>query len=66
MGPVEETTEAEWRAEIDDNLTATFLTLQSVLPGMKARRAGSIVTLSSRAARKAVNRHLAQLVRRPA
>ncbi|HEV2673000.1 MAG TPA: SDR family NAD(P)-dependent oxidoreductase [Aliidongia sp.] len=51
-GPLEEISEAGWRASIDGNLTATFLTLKSFLPGMKARRAGSIVTLSSAAARK--------------
>ena len=40
------------RAAIDGNLTATFLTLKSVLPGMKQRRAGAIVTISSAAARR--------------
>src|SRR5262249_2993839 len=34
------------------NLGATFLTLKSILPGMKARRAGAIVTMSSAAARR--------------
>lgn len=33
-------------------LTATFLTLKSILPGMKERKAGSIVTISSAAARR--------------
>ena len=46
-GPLEETSEDGWRASLDGNLTATFLTLKSVLPGMKERRAGSIVTISS-------------------
>ena len=50
--PIEETTEEGWRASIDANLTATFLTLKSVLPGMKARRRGVIVTMSSAAARR--------------
>jgi 3-oxoacyl-[acyl-carrier protein] reductase len=31
---------------------ATFLTLKSILPGMKARRSGAIVTMSSAAARR--------------
>ena len=48
-GPLEETSEEGWRASLDGNLTATFLTVKSVLPGMKERRAGSIVTLSSAA-----------------
>lgn len=50
--PIEETTEEGWRASIDANLTSTFLTLKSVLPGMKARGCGSIITLSSAAARR--------------
>jgi len=51
-GPLEETTEAGWRDSIEGNLTATFLTLKSVLPGMKRRRAGNIITLSSAAGRR--------------
>jgi 3-oxoacyl-[acyl-carrier protein] reductase len=51
-GPLEETSEEGWRAAIDDNLTATFLTLKSFLPRMKERRSGSIVTMSSAAARR--------------
>jgi 3-oxoacyl-[acyl-carrier protein] reductase len=51
-GPMEETTEEGWRASIDGNLTATFLTIKSVLPGMKERRAGNIITVSSAAARR--------------
>jgi 3-oxoacyl-[acyl-carrier protein] reductase len=50
--PLEDTTEADWRATVDANLTATFLTIKSFLPGMKARRRGSIVTISSAAARR--------------
>jgi 3-oxoacyl-[acyl-carrier protein] reductase len=50
--PIEETTEDGWRASIDANLTATFLTIKSVLPGMKARGRGAIVTVSSAAARR--------------
>ncbi len=50
--PVEEMTEQAWRAAIDVNLSATFLTVKELLPGMKQRRRGSIVTLSSAAARR--------------
>ncbi len=46
-GPLEETSEDGWRASVDGNLTATFLTLKSVLPGMKERRTGNIITISS-------------------
>ncbi|MBO0754628.1 MAG: SDR family oxidoreductase, partial [Bradyrhizobiaceae bacterium] len=52
-GPIEATSEDDWRAAIDGNLTATFLTIKSILPGMKDRRAGSIITVSSAAARRA-------------
>lgn len=50
-GPVESVDEVQWRATVDANLTATFLTIKSFLPGMKARRSGAIVTISSTAAR---------------
>jgi 3-oxoacyl-[acyl-carrier protein] reductase len=51
-GPIEEIDEKDWRAFVDANLTATFLTIKSFLPGMKARRRGSIVTISSAAGRR--------------
>jgi 3-oxoacyl-[acyl-carrier protein] reductase len=51
-GPLEEISEERWRASIEGNLTATFLTIKSVLPGMKERRAGNIITISSAAARR--------------
>jgi 3-oxoacyl-[acyl-carrier protein] reductase len=51
-GPIEHTSAEDWRASIDGNLTATFLTIKSFLPGMKERRAGNIVTLSSAAGRR--------------
>lgn len=50
--PLESMTEDNWRAAVDANLTATFLTIKSVLPGMKERRRGAIVTMSSAAARR--------------
>jgi len=51
-GPLEDISEAGWRASVDGNLTATFLTLKSFLPGMKQRKAGNIITISSAAARR--------------
>src|SRR5947209_6607275 len=50
--PLEEIDEDGWRATVDGNLTATFLTIKSFLPGMKAAGRGSIITISSSAARK--------------
>ena len=52
-GPLEEITEEGWHASVDGNLTATFLTIKSILPGMKSRKAGNIITVSSSAARRA-------------
>jgi 3-oxoacyl-[acyl-carrier protein] reductase len=51
-GPVEQLSEADWHASITANLTATFLTIKAFLPGMKQRGRGSIVTMSSAAARR--------------
>jgi 3-oxoacyl-[acyl-carrier protein] reductase len=51
-GPMELIAEESWRATVDANLTATFLTLKSFVPGMKQRERGAIVTISSAAARK--------------
>jgi 3-oxoacyl-[acyl-carrier protein] reductase len=51
-GPLEEMTEQDFRAAVDVNLVATFLTLKSFLPGMKQRGRGNIVTMSSAAARR--------------
>lgn len=46
-GPLEQTSEEGWHASVDGNLTATFLTIKSILPGMKERGAGNIITISS-------------------
>ncbi len=51
-GPIEATSEEGWRSSIDGNLTATFLTIKSILPGMKERKSGTIITMSSAAARR--------------
>jgi 3-oxoacyl-[acyl-carrier protein] reductase len=51
-GPLEDTSEEGWRASVEGNLTATFLTIKSFLPGMKERRRGSIITVSSAAGRR--------------
>ena len=49
--PTGEISEEQWRSVVDTNLTATFLTVRSFLPGMIQRRRGSIVTMSSSAGR---------------
>jgi 3-oxoacyl-[acyl-carrier protein] reductase len=49
--PVQEITEEEWRFVVESNLTSTFLTVKSFLPGMIERRSGAIVTMASNAGR---------------
>lgn len=49
--PIQDITEEEWRSIVDSNLTATFLTVKSFLPGMIDRRRGVILTMASNAAR---------------
>ena len=51
-GPLETIPEEGWHASVNANLTATFLTIKSFLPGMKARKSGVIITMSSAAARR--------------
>ena len=51
-GPLEDIAEADWRASVDANLTATFLTIKAFLPGMRQRHSGTIITMSSAAARR--------------
>ena len=51
-GPLEGIPEEGWHASIEGNLTATFLSIKSVLPGMKERKTGNIITMSSSAGRR--------------
>ena len=51
-GAVEDISEADWRNSLDTNLTATFFTIKAFLPGMKQRGRGTIITMSSAAARR--------------
>jgi 3-oxoacyl-[acyl-carrier protein] reductase len=41
----------DWAATLNSNLTATFLTVRSFLPGMLERRRGAIITMASTAGR---------------
>lgn len=49
--PFLELTEEAWRAVVDDNLTATFLTIKTFAPSMAERGHGAIVTMASSAGR---------------
>ena len=51
--PLESIAEADFRRTVELNLVSTFLTIRSVLPGMKRRGGGVIVTISSAAGRRA-------------
>lgn len=45
--PVEEISLEQWQESLQTNLTGAFLTLRHVLPGMKARRHGAIINIST-------------------
>jgi 3-oxoacyl-[acyl-carrier protein] reductase len=49
--PLEEVSDEDWRAVVDANLTSTFVCTRAVVPGMKERRWGRIVNISSGAGR---------------
>ena len=51
-GDPQETSGAEWRKIQDANVTALHIATQAVIPGMKERRSGVILTTSSIAARR--------------
>jgi 3-oxoacyl-[acyl-carrier protein] reductase len=51
--PIEDIDEDDWRADLDRNLTATFLTVKCFLPDMKRHGSGVIITVSSAAGRRA-------------
>ena len=46
-GPLEEMTNATWATTLERNLTTNFYVTRACLPGMKARRSGRIVSVSS-------------------
>jgi 3-oxoacyl-[acyl-carrier protein] reductase len=50
--PVEEMSDEDFVAAVELNLVATYRLVSAVLPGMKERGRGSIVTMSSAAARR--------------
>lgn len=47
--PLAKTTLDEWRSQVDVNATGAFLCTRAVLPGMRARNRGRIVTVASTA-----------------
>jgi len=49
--PLEEVSDADWRAVVDANLTSTFVCTRAVVAGMKERGWGRIVNISSGAGR---------------
>lgn len=47
--PLAKTTVDDWRSQLDVNATGAFLCTRAVLPGMRARNSGRIVTVASTA-----------------
>ncbi len=52
-GPMLDVSLSEWHSVVDNNLTATFLTVKAFVPAMVARGRGCVVTMASTAARVA-------------
>ncbi len=50
IAPAHRMTAEQWQLDIDVNLTGAFRTIQACLPGMRERRYGRIVVISSLAA----------------
>ena len=50
IAPAHRMTEEQWRRDIDVNLSGAFRAVQACLPGMRERRFGRIVVISSGAA----------------
>jgi acetoacetyl-CoA reductase len=50
IAPAHRMTEEQWRRDVDVNLTGAFRAVQACLPGMRERRFGRIVVISSGAA----------------
>jgi NAD(P)-dependent dehydrogenase (short-subunit alcohol dehydrogenase family) len=59
IAPAHEMTMEQWRRDLDVNLTGSFRVVQAVLPGMRERRYGRIVVLSSGAAVAGLPRQIA-------
>lgn len=57
--PTVKETAAHWREVIESDLTSVFLTTSAFLPDMLERRRGSIITMSSAAARQAAQSNAA-------
>jgi NAD(P)-dependent dehydrogenase (short-subunit alcohol dehydrogenase family) len=51
IAPAHRMTDQQWRTDIDVNLTGAFRAIQACLPGMRERRWGRIIAISSGAAR---------------
>lgn len=49
--PIEQVTEQDWRSSVDNNATATFLTLRTFVPDLKKSGHGVAVTMASTAGR---------------
>jgi NAD(P)-dependent dehydrogenase (short-subunit alcohol dehydrogenase family) len=47
IGAVEETSDAEWRAQLDTNFFGTVSVIRAALPQMRAQKSGAIVNISS-------------------
>ena len=51
IAPAHRMTEQQWRTDLDVNLTGAFRAIQACLPGMRERKWGRVIAISSAAAR---------------
>lgn len=51
VGPIETTTDEEWHSVFETNFFGPLRVIRAVVPGMRARRSGAIVNVSSAAGR---------------
>lgn len=49
--PLEEISDEDWQESMQANVTGMFYLMRAIIPGMKARRAGAIVNISSASTR---------------
>jgi len=59
IAPAHRMTAAQWQRDVDVNLTGAFRTVQACLSGMRERRFGRIIAISSAAARSGLRGQVA-------
>src|SRR3989442_12691749 len=64
IAPAHRMTAEQWKRDVDVNLTGAFRTVQACLSGMRQRRFGRIIAISSAAARSGLRGQVAYTARK--